>query len=108
MMWLLKGSLSKCNTMHNCGLIYCGYQDVMALKQQGPRLQVRQTGNDIHTDIERKNPYTPHKTLGRFKAPGGNGAMQLNILKCLAHKYTIKVMTSALTHIEARMLLQIN
>eukprot|EP00957_Ditylum_brightwellii_P113638 8663986-Ditylum_brightwellii.AAC.1 len=75
----------------------------MALKQQGPILQVRQAENDIQTEIEYKIPYTPHKTLGHFKVPDSNGAMQLNVLKCLAHEYAIKVMTSALTHTEAKM-----
>eukprot|EP00957_Ditylum_brightwellii_P124044 9455595-Ditylum_brightwellii.AAC.1 len=41
--------------------------------------------------------------MGHFKAPGGNGTMQLNVLKKLAHEYTIKVMASALTNTEARM-----
>eukprot|EP00957_Ditylum_brightwellii_P083374 6338160-Ditylum_brightwellii.AAC.1 len=74
----------------------------MASKQQGPTLQVRQAGSNTQTDIEYKNPYMPHKTLGHFKVPGGNGVTQLNVLKKLAHKYAIKVMRSALTHTEAR------
>eukprot|EP00957_Ditylum_brightwellii_P176238 13419376-Ditylum_brightwellii.AAC.1 len=46
----------------------------MASNQQGPTLQVRQAENNVQTDIEYKNPSMPHKTLGHFKAPGGNGA----------------------------------
>eukprot|EP00957_Ditylum_brightwellii_P192317 14640182-Ditylum_brightwellii.AAC.1 len=87
-------------------LVYYVFLDggtpVMASKQQGQTLQVRQTGNIRQADIEHKNPYTPHKTLGHFKAPGGNGATQLNVLKELAHAYAIQVTTSALTHTEAK------
>eukprot|EP00957_Ditylum_brightwellii_P075444 5733820-Ditylum_brightwellii.AAC.1 len=58
---------------------------VMATKQQGPLLHVRQADNDTQIDIEYKNLYTPHKTLGHFKAPDDNGATQLKILQALAH-----------------------
>eukprot|EP00957_Ditylum_brightwellii_P035448 2687764-Ditylum_brightwellii.AAC.1 len=91
LLWISGGllELDKCS-YH---LVYYVFLDngtpVMALKQQGPMLQVRQAGNDIQTDIEYKNLYMPHKTLGHFEVPGGNGAAQLNVLKQLAHTHAI-------------------
>eukprot|EP00957_Ditylum_brightwellii_P149427 11380066-Ditylum_brightwellii.AAC.1 len=54
-------------------------------------------------DIKYKNPYMPHKILEHFKAPGVKGVKQFAILKIIAHRYAINVMTSALTHAEASM-----
>eukprot|EP00957_Ditylum_brightwellii_P018023 1358279-Ditylum_brightwellii.AAC.1 len=62
----------------------------MTSKQQGLTLQVRHTRNDRQIDIEYKNPHALHKTLGCFKALGGKGTVQLNVLKKLAHEYAIK------------------
>eukprot|EP00957_Ditylum_brightwellii_P051863 3933461-Ditylum_brightwellii.AAC.1 len=103
LLWISGGSLELDRCSYN--LVYYVFLDdgtpVMASTQQGPRLQVRQAGNDIQTDIEYKNPYTSYKTLRHFKAPGGNGTTYLDVLKYLAHEYAIKVMISALTHTEA-------
>eukprot|EP00957_Ditylum_brightwellii_P211017 15365670-Ditylum_brightwellii.AAC.1 len=49
-----------------------------------------------------KTPYTPHKTLGHCKAPGGGGFTQKQILKEIATRYAVRVMTSALIHTEAQ------
>ena len=54
-------------------------------------------------DFKYKNLYIPHKILGHFKAPGGKGIKQFEVLKTTAHCYAIKAMTSNLTHAEARM-----
>eukprot|EP00957_Ditylum_brightwellii_P063369 4810208-Ditylum_brightwellii.AAC.1 len=94
LLWILGGLLE---------LDKCSYHSGIEPNQQGPPLlQVRQADINTQIDIKYKSPYTPHTSLGHFKAPGGNGAIQLKIFKTSAHQCTIKVITSAPTHVEAR------
>eukprot|EP00957_Ditylum_brightwellii_P125367 9555091-Ditylum_brightwellii.AAC.1 len=69
----------------------------------GPTLQVRQANNDQMIDIEYKTPYTPHKTLGHYKTPGGHMLTQQHVLNQTTTRYAIRAMTSAPTHSKAHM-----
>eukprot|EP00957_Ditylum_brightwellii_P176300 13424268-Ditylum_brightwellii.AAC.1 len=73
----------------------------MATNQQGETLQIQQPDTNTSVEIKYKTPYTPHKTLGHYKAPGGVGFTQKQILKKIATRYAVRVMTSALTHMES-------
>eukprot|EP00957_Ditylum_brightwellii_P025455 1924667-Ditylum_brightwellii.AAC.1 len=73
----------------------------MATNQQGQKLKIRQPDTNTSVEIKYKTPYTPHKTLGHYKAPGGRGHTQKQILKEIATRYAVRVMASALTHTEA-------
>eukprot|EP00957_Ditylum_brightwellii_P162531 12376750-Ditylum_brightwellii.AAC.1 len=75
----------------------------MATNQQGQKLTIRQPDTNTSVEIKYKYPYTPHKTLGHYKAPGGWGLTQKQILKKIATRYAVRVMSSALTHTEAHM-----
>eukprot|EP00957_Ditylum_brightwellii_P097944 7459768-Ditylum_brightwellii.AAC.1 len=63
---------------------------VMSSNQFGPKLQVKSKDKNQKIDIKYKNPYMPHKTLGHYKAPGGKGIKQFEVLKNAAHCYTMK------------------
>eukprot|EP00957_Ditylum_brightwellii_P083805 6370186-Ditylum_brightwellii.AAC.1 len=73
----------------------------MATNQQGQKLQIQQPDTNTTVEIKYKTPYTPHMTLGHYKAPDGGSFTQKQILKEIATRYAVRVMTSALTHTEA-------
>eukprot|EP00957_Ditylum_brightwellii_P205928 15346031-Ditylum_brightwellii.AAC.2 len=75
----------------------------MATNQQGQKLQIQQPDANTSVEIKYKIPYTPHKTLGHYKASGGQGFTQKQILKEIATRYAVRVMTSALTYTAACM-----
>eukprot|EP00957_Ditylum_brightwellii_P136565 10414257-Ditylum_brightwellii.AAC.1 len=64
---------------------------------------MRQPDTNTSVEIKYKTPYTPHKTLGHYKAPGGGKFTQKQILKEIATRYAVRVMTSTLTNTEAQM-----
>eukprot|EP00957_Ditylum_brightwellii_P011534 872636-Ditylum_brightwellii.AAC.1 len=74
----------------------------MQSKRPGPPLQVQQALSTDATIIECKNPFTPHKTLGHYKAPAGGHLMQREILGDTLELYATKVQTSTLTNMESR------
>eukprot|EP00957_Ditylum_brightwellii_P116589 8893347-Ditylum_brightwellii.AAC.1 len=54
---------------------------VMQSTRPGPVLVIKQLNNKIDTEIQYKNPYTPHTTLGHLKAPGAGNVSQKALLK---------------------------
>eukprot|EP00957_Ditylum_brightwellii_P076807 5838611-Ditylum_brightwellii.AAC.1 len=62
----------------------------MATSQQGQKLQIRQPDTNTLAEIKYKTPYTPHKTLGHYKAPCGWGLTQKQILKEIATRYDVR------------------
>eukprot|EP00957_Ditylum_brightwellii_P020088 1515644-Ditylum_brightwellii.AAC.1 len=63
-----------------------------------PALVVKQSNNKTDTEIQYKNPYTPHATLGHLKAPGGGNVSQKAMLKSKSEGYAIESSTSSLTY----------
>eukprot|EP00957_Ditylum_brightwellii_P006625 502949-Ditylum_brightwellii.AAC.1 len=54
---------------------------VMQAVRPGPALVVNQSNNKTDTEIQYKNPYTPHATLGHLKALGGGNLSEKALLK---------------------------
>eukprot|EP00957_Ditylum_brightwellii_P092162 7016431-Ditylum_brightwellii.AAC.1 len=69
----------------------------------GPALVVNQSNNKTDTEIQYKNPYTPHATLGHLKALGGGNLSQEALLTMKSERYAVKASTSSLIHKEAKM-----
>eukprot|EP00957_Ditylum_brightwellii_P181163 13799525-Ditylum_brightwellii.AAC.1 len=87
LLWISGGLLELDNCLYH--LIYYMFLEsgtpVMSLKQLGPKLQGKSKDTNKIIDIKYKNPYTPHKILGHFKAPGGKGFKQFEVFKTTAH-----------------------
>eukprot|EP00957_Ditylum_brightwellii_P163634 12458872-Ditylum_brightwellii.AAC.1 len=62
----------------------------MQSKYPGPPLRVQLTLSTDATIIEYKNPFTPHKTLGHYKAPTGGHLTQKEILGDTLESYATK------------------
>eukprot|EP00957_Ditylum_brightwellii_P023571 1779318-Ditylum_brightwellii.AAC.1 len=76
---------------------------VVQSTRPGPALVVKQSNNKTVTEIQNKNPYTPHATLGHLKTPVGENISQKSLLQRKSEGYAVKASISSLTHQEAKM-----
>jgi hypothetical protein len=60
----------------------------------GAPLQVIDKSTNTLVNIKAKSVYTPHKTLGHYKAPAGKNTTQLNVLCANSDHYARLVLTS--------------
>eukprot|EP00957_Ditylum_brightwellii_P187092 14248946-Ditylum_brightwellii.AAC.1 len=73
LLWLT-GGLLELDECSNHFIWYKFLQDgtpIMKSTRPGPPLIIKQLNNKTNTEIQYKNPYTPHAMLGHQKAPGG-------------------------------------
>ena len=105
LLWLTEGLLE----LDKCSYHFIWYEflqdgtPVMQSTRPGPPLIVKQLNNKTNTEIQYKNLYTPHATLGHHKALGGRNVSQKISLQRKLERYAIKASPSSLTHKEAKM-----
>jgi hypothetical protein len=73
--------------------------------QIGPSLVLTssQDGSPVH--IPQKSAFAPHKTLGHWKAPAGNGSKQLQVLRKKSQAMASQLLVSPIQNYEAWLLL---
>eukprot|EP00957_Ditylum_brightwellii_P040618 3074488-Ditylum_brightwellii.AAC.1 len=106
LLWLSGGYLELDKCFYHF-IYYCFLDDgtlIMQSKSPRPPLRVQQALSTDATIIEYKNPFTPLKTLGHYKAPAWGHLKQKEILGDTLESYAKKAQTSALTNTESRRL----